>query len=806
MLPHELKLAAAALLRVPGFALTVIFTLAITLGALICIFSLNNLLLLKPLPYPDAERLMVIEQSYTQDGQTESGGQSMPGMLLWYKQQTAQMSEMAQMALILDTNQNITSHPEQPSAALNFVTPEYFPLLQVPMHFGRAMNAAEGPNSQQPVAVLSYASWLKWYGGNVDVIGTKTRIGDVGYTIIGVTAKTFNAPQIAGNEAIEIWLPWDFQTMDSGNWGRQTGSLMGLGRLQDGVSAAQATAAMSQQINKVFITTEDARAGDSAGAVLIPLKQAILGDSRKIAWLLLSGVVGLLLIATTNVTNLFLSRAAQKQRTMAIQAALGAKPGQLFVSMFAESLLLCSIAGLLGLLVAGWGFVLLQEMAARQLPRMAELGLDGTTLGFAALMVLLLAAVFAKLSSRVIDYEQLQSQLQSSGKGGGLQISRRSRHLLIATQVMLATVLLTGATAVIQQAVATVLRPLGFNQKQMLYLRIDKPKGYQGSTELDRMTTQIRTEINRLPQVQQASRSIVPPIFRGRLRRDLLAMDGQRLGSFSFNQVDANYFELLQLPLLQGRTFSVQNNPQETVNEIIMSESMARHLRPDGNVIGQFFNEGEEQAFKVVGIVKDYFNPGQRSEEDSRRYYRPYASTRFFGFDIKLAEGGVLSKQTLLQLLHGIDPKLRIGYLNSHSQRHQDLLYRHKLAAALTLGLAMLALVLAAAGIYGVLNYSTQMRRYELGIHLALGAKTHQVRNMVLKESFRPVLYGLLASAVVVLLAYLLVRQQFTALIPLNTPAVIVTLGIMLMVAALACYLPVKKVIMADPVKALRNE
>lgn len=175
---------------------------------------------------------------------------------------------------------------------------------------------------------------------------------------------------------------------------------------------------------------------------------------------LLAGAIGLILIATTNVTNLFLSRAAEKQNTMAIQAALGAKPRHLFVSMFAESFILCFVAGCLGLLVAGWGFVLLEELASQQLPRISELGLDGPTLVFSGLMTLLLAMVFAKLSSRVVDYQQLQTLLQSSGKGTGLQISKRIRHLLIGTQITLVTLLVLGTSHVIEEAVSVITHPL----------------------------------------------------------------------------------------------------------------------------------------------------------------------------------------------------------------------------------------------------------------------------------------------------------------------------------------------------------
>ena len=806
-LKFELSLAKSALLKVPGFSATVIATLSVTLGVLICIFSLNHVLLVKALPYPNAEQLVVVQQSYADAaGDSYSGSQSAPGMLLWYKNQQV----FDKFSLVFDHKQLVADHPDQPNALINFVMPEYFSLLTPVMHLGRVLNENEGLDSHQAVVVLSYQTWQKWYQSDVDIIGRKIMIGHVSYKVIGVTSENFIAPANRYNESPDFWLPWDYQGLNVEHWGIMTRALNSIGQLKSGISKLQASAELGEMLNERFIASESAENGDTAGAKIVSLKELIVGDSSKVALLLLSGVIGLLLIAVTNVTNLFLSRAAQKQRTMAIQAALGAKPNHLFIAMFAESLILSIISGALGLLVAGWGFVLLEELAARQLPLISELGIDYVTLMFTVFIVLVLAAIFAKLSSRVVNYDTLQVQLQSSGKGSGLQVSKQVRNFLIAMQVALATLLLAGASVVIEQALETVLHPLGFNEEDVYYLRVDRPKGASYSpeslVEMNLLTLSIKSELEKLPQVEKVSRSIKPVIFKGSNSMSLEDRNSKVIGSFAFNMVDYNYFDVLELPLVQGRTFTEQKDPRYNINEIILSESLAHELAPNGDALGKIYQIQATQPLKVVGIAKDYYRPGMKGDYGYQRYYMPYAAFEDFGFDIKLKKGGKLTRETVLPLLLKLNSKLRIRTVISHSQQHADLIYKHKLTAGLTIVLGLLSLLLAAAGIYGVLNYSTQMRRYELGIHLSLGAKTHRVRNMVMKESLLPVLLGMMISAVLSVGIFFVIRQQVSFTLSFNIVGILSVVPIMLTVAYVACYIPIQAAISQDPIKALRNE
>lgn len=797
---QELKLAFLSLKRVPGFVLTVIATLGLTLGTLITIFNLNHLLLVKALPFPDAEKIMVLDHIITVDGQDHTGSQTIAGMLHWYKHQTSLKS----MALVVRNREILASHQEQPKLSVRYVTPEYFQLLGTPMTHGRAFSNDEGKDSGKQVAVLSHQAWQQWFNGRADILEQTLEVGDNSFKVVGVAAKRFHAPQLTDIETEDVWLSWDANPYSESGWGMFMSSVKAIGLLQDNVSKAQAQSDLGTILDEGYQASEDKFEGEVLSANMISLKESVIGDTNRIALMLLAGTFTLLLIAAANVTNLFLSRAAEKQRTLAIQASLGARPRQLFSALFAESFLLCMASTVLGLLIAGWGFVLLKQVGEGELPRLSELGLDLTTLGFSCVVGLILALVFARLSRAVVNFHDLKEQLQSSGKGSGLQISKKTRNALVITQVALASVLLVASAVVMEEAIETINKPLGFNSDDLLTLRVDVGNRYQDRKEQYALSRQLKAALLDLPQVESVSRVISAPIRAGRMRITLNDENMQRLGSFRINLVDHNYFEILQLPFVQGRSFAPLSDDDDAT-ELVVSESLAKFLAPDGDILGKVFKNDPDEPMKVVGVVSDFFNPGDMEADNERRYYMPYFPVQG-GFQIRLSQGASLTKKTILGLLQNVDPKLRISELTKVDDAHKELLFTQVATAGLTLVLTLLALLLAGAGIYGVLSYSTQMRRYELGIHMALGAKTGFVKRMMIRESLTPVVIGLVTGLTVAILSYSLAKTELESLIQPNLTALLVAFPVMLAVAVMACYLPVRKVIVDDPVKALRND
>ncbi|OUL57997.1 ABC transporter permease [Pseudoalteromonas ulvae] len=793
---QDMKLAWVNLSTLPGFSITVIATLAVTLAALAVVLNINYLVLGKSLPYPNAQTLITTDQSETINGETQYGFQIMSAQFHLYND-TRFIDTMAIMSLSGDRLNDLKDKPFVDGMR---VTPEYFELLDTPMHLGRYFNDDEGINDKQRVMVLSFAYWQKHFAANEQVIGQYTQLGQNRYQIIGVTAAHFESPEIFGSFAIDAFFSFAEEISLTSHWDDITGGTNGIARLKPGVTLEQANQVLGEQINTLYQGREGVAVNTAIGARFMPLKQKIIGNSTDMALLLLAGVSTLLLIAITNLTNLFLSRAAQKHRELAIQASLGAHPKHIFMNLFAESVLLCLSACGLGLLMAGWVMVWLEQDLQYLFARLQNLTLDRVTVGASVLISVLIAAVMAGICSRKINYDQLIMQLQTSGKGTGAQISQLTRNILIASQISLATLLLIGATSVLSPALERLNKPVGFNTDSVHYLRVDT--GTLEPAQYLLLSSQIKEALKPLPQINDVARTAVTPLHMGweiYLYDELNTM----LGIASVGYFDSNSFALLEHEFVSGRSFTDFNGEQGGSAEIIISESLAKRVFKGEPAVGKVLQSRPDTPLTVVGVVKDIYVPDRGDTYTKERFYLPFTPERL-GFKLKL--NSQLSKAQLNEILKTVDPQLTVAQYNSLNELISLRLRETQLVAGLTVSLILLALSLAAAGIYGVLSYSVQMRRYELGIHLSLGAHTHTVIALVLKQSMRPVLLGLVVGCVSAVLCYLIGMRVWDMSFTGSWLSVLLTLPVLLVIAMLACYLPVRKVVARDPLQALRVE
>ncbi|MDP5215451.1 ABC transporter permease [Pseudoalteromonas tunicata] len=793
---HDVKLAMVSLMKLPGFSLTVISTLAITLAALAVVLNINYLVLGKALPYPDSDSLITTDQSETINGETQYGFQILSAQFKIYTN-TTHIDKMALMSLHGDKLNDVAGSPYVEGVK---VTPEYFTLLDVPMHLGRYLTAAQGLNAKQQVVVLSYPIWQKHFASDPSVIGQYTRIGNDNYQIIGVSAASFIPPEVFGNFPVDLWLSFNEEVSLTSHWNAITGGVNGIARLKPGVTLAQASSVLGEQINALYQGREAVAANTAIGAHFVPLKAKIIADSSAMALMLLAGVITLLFIAITNMTNLFLSRAAQKQRVMAIQAALGALPKHLLSSMFAEALILCLAACVIGLIMAGWVMLWLEQDLHYMFARLQQVQLDVVTVVVSFLVSIGLALVMATLSCARINYVALNCQLQGSGKGTGAQISTTTRHVLVATQVGLATVLLFGATSLLSPAIERLQKPTGLNTDNVYYLSVDE--GLLAPADRFALSQQIKQSLIRMPQISDVASTEASALAMG-WENYLYDDQAKMQGIVSTGYVDSGHFALFEHPILAGRTFVEFTSSHSIPTEIIISQSLAQRLFGQQSAIGKTLQVQPENPLTVVGVVSDIYVPDGRREYAKERYYVPYRGNNL-RFSVKVK--GSLAIDVLQAQLKQIDAHLTVGQFTPLAQSLENRLRETKLVAILTINLIALALSLAAAGIYGVLSYSVQMRRYELGIHLSLGAHTHTVINMVLKQSMRPVIAGLIAGVLFAVMAYLLLTRIAGVAFEGQIIMVFITLPVMLLIASLACYLPVKKVVAGDPLQALRIE
>lgn len=794
-LAQEFKLAYASLLRLPSFSLTVIATLALTLSALAVVLNINYLVLTKPLPYPGADKLIVTDQSETINGETQYGFQILSAQFHIYQDQTY----IDEMALMRNFGGKLRDIPLEPFLDAIQVTPEYFSLLGMPMLLGRHFDQKEGINEQQRVVILSYETWQQHFNADPAVVDQQTRIGNESYKIVGVAAPQFEAPEVFGNFTIQAWVSFDQEVSTTTHWGSITSGINGIAKLKPGVTLEQASASLGQQINALYLGQEGQAPDTSIGGRFMPLKEKIIRDSDEMAFILLAGVVTLLFIAVTNISNLFFSRAAQKQRIMAIQAAVGAQPRHLFVGMFSEALILIFAAWILGLVLAGWTLVWLQSDLQFVFPRMQNLSLDGVTIALSGLISVLIALVMAKLAVRQLNYAHLVEDLHVSGKGTTSQISSRTRNVLVATQVSLATLLLLGATEILSPVYERLTQSVGFDIEDVHHVRVDTGTVEEGIFEYSQ---QIKRALKNAPEIEDAARTLASPLVMG-WENYLFDADNNMIGIVSTGMFDSNVFSVMGHKLLEGRTFTEISHEDAIPQEIIISESLARRLFEGESAIGKTLQAAQNEPLTVVGVVEDIYVPEGDREYALERYYMPYPGDRL---DFSLRLNSTLEREKLLDILQSVNPNFSISAFYTLSSSIEARLRQTELIGILTLSLVILSLSLAAAGIYGVLSYTVQMRRFELGVHLSVGAHTHKLIAMVVKQSMVPVVIGIGIGLGVAFLSHMLGSQIWVYQLQADSLAFVFALPLMGFIAALACYLPVKKVITADPIKALRNE
>ncbi len=809
LLINEIKTTAASLSRVPGFVLTTVFTLSLTLGVLLAAFSLNHLLMFKALPYPDAKNLILMEQELQEGDRKFSGSQYFVAQKLMYQKQKS----LESMALVFRDSAILASLRDKPLTELSYVTPEYFDLLGTPILMGRSFTKQENIDNNKASALISEQLWREQYSADVNVIGQNIILGEQQYKIVGVVASSFSEPgNFADDANSKIWLPWDFHGQDEETWNYVYSQTAAIGKLLPATTIAQVSDEFNSLVDPIF--QQNGRVGTAKHQAIIAqfqdLQSAIIGDNKYIALLILLGAGVLLLIACANIVNLFFSRAAQRQRALVIQATLGAKLKHLFFTIWLESLLLCTVSMVIGLIIAGWSIELLRSVASHALPRLSELSLDLTAVVFACLLTLILSLIFSLITLKLINHKQLISQLQSSGKGTGAQVNAKVRNALVASQICLATLLLLVTSLVMSNALNVLNHPLGFDDENLYNLKLDIGEGYSQKESKEQLSRDLLAQLQTMDNVADISGASSPPIRRGSNNTGLFNSDNVKLGHFSFVMIDDNYFNTVGLKVLAGRSYNQQDVRDDSDN-IVLSKTAATQVISDTgdgkgkieDLIGKAVYSAGGDTWTVIGVVSDVYNPYNHERTQGAMMYFSSSRTNFV---IRMQNGHVLAKSDILRLLDAHFADIKVWQFTSVSDIHEQLVYQKKLTLWLSLVLGVFALLLAAIGIYGVISYNSQMRRYELGIRMSLGAKSKRILVEFITESFTPIAAGFGLSLVLAVILYSFAQQHINQWLSFDLLMISTSLLALIAIALAACYFPAKKIIASDPIKALRNE
>ncbi|MBA6301807.1 ABC transporter permease [Colwellia sp. MB02u-14] len=807
---YQLKQAFLGLKKKPAFVFSVVSTMGITLGALLCVVTLAYVMLLKPLPYPEQEQLFVVESKIK--GSERAPKISMypyPAFIELYKKQSA----LNKVAMIAYENTNITSHAEQPRINNAFISPEYFSLLNPPIALGRTFEASEALNTNNPVAVISFATWQTLYDQKVDVLEKNLTVNGVSFRIVGVSAETFIEPSLyQTGEKTQVWLPWDFNPVSEIKrkaWGNFAPNMFLLGKLDNTLTAKQAEMILTPQLTERWQQelVGNARFKEMTLKVeMKPLINVISGNNHTNLVLLFLAVVGLLVITVTNVSHLFVARSAEQQHQMAIKASLGMNRKQGAMQVFVETSCLMILAFFVALATANIGFFLLKTYLAELFNRIDELSISLTPLFILVITMLLITLILTKLTLKYFKFTSLNTTLQNSNKGQGVKVSTFFQQGVIMSQILVTVLIIFANMVLFKQAYESVNHETGFDIEQIEHLVLAfNGSGRPNVAEQQATYKQIKAQLLQIPQVSSVSLGN-SPLSSYSVRKFGLGKDALEF-SIEQKEIDEHYFSMIKQSLISGDYFTsseLNNND----NVVIINESLAKQLKQFGKVIGQQIKGSRDESLIVKGIVADIHLPNSERPEMNNNFllYRPSKLGRGTGFMVKLKADQILPREQLVTIITRADARYSIYEYQSLTENYQQLLLNKKITLFTTGIITLVVIILAALGVFGVLDFNTQIRRFEIGTRLAIGAKGRDIIQLILKDNSKGIFIGVGLSMLVLLSVWGGFGESFQQYLNLQIlPLFILTLALISLISFIACYLPLRQYINKPVIHALKG-
>ncbi|AOT06563.1 ABC transporter permease [Pseudoalteromonas luteoviolacea] len=763
MLKHNLSIALKSLAKVKSYALTIVMTLGITLGVMVAMYNLNYQIIAAPLPYPDQDRLVLVQgQLLAADGEVKRENY-LPflGAIEAYKDQHPGIETLALHNISIDVEQSL---PNSPTFNTGAITPEFMQIVDAPLALGRHFNEDEGLNSNQPVAIISYDVWQTHFSGSSDVLYRSVTFKGISFIIVGVTAEHFAEPVLATPTwRTDIWLPYDYRDTQEPLWTFSSNQVHLVGKLSKDADINRTQLAL----NNWVMARYPAAVADSPTVANTRVKwrfttyrDRIIGDAGNTSVMMLAGSVVLLLIALSNIGNLVLSRAVEQQRAFAIQAALGAQPHHLFKQVLVELSILFVAALIIATGVVSIILSLLKAGYAGPLARLDELSLNLNTVLFAIALTLILNFTLAWVVSKQLNYNAIIGALQSSGKGSGVQVSKRTRQVLVSLQVFFCISLLVLCVSIFKQSWAQLTAPTHINTDNTSQIALNL------GTLLNEMSTQQRAalvleateRLNQHSDIVRAGVGSYPPIsywleqftsYHSQLEpgMDKPIVTHKRVWGTRV------YFETFGLTLTQGRHFT-DAEARDSAPVVIINEFMADIIKASGQApIGaKLYARNSSDPITVVGVVNNLNLPNQ---QPISRIYRPRVNTMYPIIVLETKPNAQLSRQGINDLLAQVHSQIRVYDLQTTEQILSSHLKAQRVASIFTIVLSLVAVVLAGIGIYGVFNYAIALRRYELGIRMSIGATPMAIFKLVLTENMQPFFIAVIASTSVLFIGYL---------------------------------------------------
>lgn len=807
---QDVRHAARVLLKTPGFTFIVIFTLAVGIGANTAMFSIVNGVLLEGLPFPDAERIVDLNEVERTD---RTRGAVAPATFVdWQRLSTT----LETMSAYRPRTFNVALATGEPERLLGSSTSStFFDVLGVAPILGRQFTRDDArPGGGQNV-VLSYGFWQRRFGGSADAINQSLRLNGVSYTVVGVMPVTVNFPQ-----NVNFWIPSAYDLPNEGladiREERGAHFLRAIGRMKPGQTLAS--------VNAEFTTISDqlsrAYPDDSANFIGVArsLQQQLVGASRTPLLVLLGAVGCVLLIVVANVANLLMARATVRARELAIRAAVGADRPMLIRQLLTESVLLAVVGGGLGVILAFWGVDLILAMDPGDVPRVTPIGVDGKALAFALGLSVITGVLFGVVPAWQASNPELQSALKDSARGTTGDGHRRyARAGLVLAEVSLSLVLLVGAGLLFRSLMTLLDTPLGFTTERMLTMQM-APTGenYRSPGQLIGYWDQVLERARAVPGVEAVTLTTGLPMTGGRTITGF-TVEGrpqpppsQQPLAFRV-EVAPGYFDTMGIAVVRGREFEPQD-AVESPTSLLINEAMARREFPGDDPVGRRLSVGEDQRgvprwATIVGVVANV-RQYRADEEPVAMLYGVHTASPQAAQNLIVRTAGdpMAVAAPLRATLQALDASLPISQPRTLGAVLGASLTQRRFNMTLLAAFAGIALVLAVAGIYGTVSYAVAQRSSEIGIRVALGATSGEILRLVLIDALKPVAAGLVVGLGAALaLTRALERLVFG--VSTTDPLTFVSLPMLLaLVAFLASLLPALRATRVDPLDALRAD
>ncbi len=802
--------ALRSLLKRPAFTLISVITLALGIGASTAIFSVVHAVLLRSLPYGSADRLVMVWEDRHRVGGKSSNTINLGNFFDWKEQNHV----FTDMAAFFDLSAKLTGDGEPEEVPSQIATPNLFSVLGVNPIMGRTFLPDDGKPDQPDVIVLSYGLWQRRFGADQHVVGRHVTMNNRDVTVIGVLPRDFTlhiTQSSMSNKPPEIWRPWQI----SNELRQRTGRFaMAVARLKPGVTLPEAQVEMdtiAARLEKAYPDFDT-----NSGVSLVPLRTQFSGEIRKALLILLGAVGFVLLIACANVANLLLARGVSRQKEFGVRAALGASRARIVRQLLTESLILATIGGGLGLLLAWQGTDLLVSLSPPELFGPSRVGINTPVLFFTMGVSLLTGIIFGLVPALEATRFELHESLKEGGKniGGGAR-SHRLRGGFVVAEIALAFVLLIGAGLLIKSFRHLQSVDPGFKANNVLTMTVNVPGWkYDSPRKIVDFFKQAVRQLQTLPDVEAVGAINTLP-FNGPHSGTNVEIEGQPKPApgqelkTGVCVTDANYFHAMKIPLKQGRLFNEQEATEER-HVVVVNETFARENLPGENPIGKrvtIYMKEQNVPGEIIGVVADSKYLTLDGEPEAMAYWpHPELTYSSMTFVIRTRGEATNLAASARNLIHTLDPQQPIGDVTTMERLLAKSIASSRFNTVLLTVFAFVALALAAIGTYGVMSYAVTQRTHEFGIRMALGAGTLDVLRLVLRRGMALAIVGVLfglggAFALTRLMTSLLFEVKPTDAITFAA----VSLSL-IAVALLACYIPARRATKVDPLVALRYE